>query len=97
MSAMKQYTLGGTGLVLYLLQKLERPDQLQCTIHFDGNGYLDEVFVRINGELHYLWRAVDHVRQGSRSVCDQEAGSKGCSKVSEENSEAVRQYKSVSN
>jgi putative transposase len=22
--------------------------------------YLDEVFVKINGELHYLWRAVDH-------------------------------------
>ena len=22
--------------------------------------YLDEVFVRINGETHYLWRAVDH-------------------------------------
>lgn len=22
--------------------------------------HLDEVFVRINGELHYLWRAVDH-------------------------------------
>ena len=22
--------------------------------------YLDEVFVRIRGELHYLWRAVDH-------------------------------------
>ena len=22
--------------------------------------YLDEVFVRINGEMHYLWRAVDH-------------------------------------
>ncbi len=21
---------------------------------------LDEVFVKINGELHYLWRAVDH-------------------------------------
>lgn len=21
---------------------------------------LDEVFVRINGELHYLWRAIDH-------------------------------------
>ena len=32
----------------------------------DGNNwsnwrwYLDEVFVRINGETHYLWRAVDH-------------------------------------
>ncbi len=23
-------------------------------------GYLDEVFVRINGKAHYLWRAVDH-------------------------------------
>ena len=22
--------------------------------------YLDEVFVRINGKTHYLWRAVDH-------------------------------------
>ena len=22
--------------------------------------HLDEVFVRINGERHYLWRAVDH-------------------------------------
>ena len=22
--------------------------------------YLDEVFVRINGERHYLWRTVDH-------------------------------------
>ena len=22
--------------------------------------HLDEVFVRINGKMHYLWRAVDH-------------------------------------
>ena len=22
--------------------------------------HLDEVFVRINGEIHYLWRSVDH-------------------------------------
>ena len=22
--------------------------------------HLDEIFVRINGETHYLWRAVDH-------------------------------------
>ena len=22
--------------------------------------YLDEVFVKINGEIHQLWRAVDH-------------------------------------
>ncbi len=25
--------------------------------------HLDEVFVRINGETHYLWRAVDHERE----------------------------------
>jgi putative transposase len=25
-----------------------------------GVGHLDEMFVRINGETHYLWRAVDH-------------------------------------
>jgi putative transposase len=34
-------------------------------IHPSGNysnwrWHLDEVFVKINGELHYLWRAVDH-------------------------------------
>ena len=23
-------------------------------------GHLDEIFVRINGETHYLWRAVNH-------------------------------------
>ena len=22
--------------------------------------HLDEVFVKINGEIHYLWRSVDH-------------------------------------
>jgi putative transposase len=25
--------------------------------------HLEEVFVRINGEIHYLWRAVDHERE----------------------------------
>ena len=25
-----------------------------------SNWHLDEVFVKINGERHYLWRAVDH-------------------------------------
>ncbi|MGJ4860726.1 DDE-type integrase/transposase/recombinase [Labrys sp. La1] len=26
--------------------------------------HLDEVFVKVNGELHYLWRAVDHEGEG---------------------------------
>jgi putative transposase len=25
-----------------------------------GSGHLDEVFMKINGETYYLWRAVDH-------------------------------------
>ena len=28
--------------------------------HTQWRWHLDEVFVRINGELYYLWRAVDH-------------------------------------
>ncbi len=28
--------------------------------HSNWQWHLDEVFVKINGELHYLWRAVDH-------------------------------------
>ena len=29
--------------------------------------HLDEVFVKINGEMHYLWRAVDHEGEMSAS------------------------------
>ena len=28
--------------------------------HSNRQWHLDEVFVKINGEIHYLWRAVDH-------------------------------------
>ena len=28
--------------------------------HSNWKWYLDQVFVKINGETHYLWRAVDH-------------------------------------
>ena len=32
----------------------------QCRAYSKLQWHLDEVFVRINGETHYLWRAVDH-------------------------------------
>jgi len=32
----------------------------QLRAHSNWQWHLDEVFVRINGETHYLWRAVDH-------------------------------------
>ena len=33
---------------------------LQLRAHSNWQWHLDEVFVKINGETHYLWRAVDH-------------------------------------
>jgi putative transposase len=35
-----------------------RVQNLRC--HSNWQWHLDEVFVKINGERHYLWRAVDH-------------------------------------
>ena len=35
-----------------------RTASMQGMLHW--NWHLDEVFVRINGEIHYLWQAVDH-------------------------------------
>ena len=32
----------------------------QLRSHSNWQWHLDEVFVKINGERHYLWRAVDH-------------------------------------
>jgi putative transposase len=36
----------------------KRVDRMRACRHWSW--HLDEVFVRINGEKHYLWRAVDH-------------------------------------
>ena len=39
--------------------------------------HLDEVFVKINGERHYLWRAVDH--EGEEGIHELDL-SRGCFK-----------------
>jgi putative transposase len=36
----------------------KRVDQMRSGTHL--RWHLDEIFVKINGEKHYLWRAVDH-------------------------------------
>jgi putative transposase len=36
----------------------KRVDRKRADTHWQW--HLDEVYVRINGEMHYLWRAVDH-------------------------------------
>ena len=37
-----------------------RKRRIHNQLHSNWRWHLDEVFVRINGEMHYLWRAVDH-------------------------------------
>ena len=51
--------------------------------------HLDEVIVRINGETHYLWRAVDHEGE-VLEVFHKAPGSQGCAEVSQTNDEALR-------
>ena len=37
-----------------------RKRRVQYRYYSNWRWHLDEVFVRINGKMHYLWRAVDH-------------------------------------
>ena len=37
-----------------------RKRRIQSHSYSNWRWHLDEVFVRINGKTHYLWRAVDH-------------------------------------
>ena len=50
---------GGTGSVRCLRPR-SGSDALHHRSFSQWRWHLDEVFVRINGETHYLWRAVDH-------------------------------------
>ncbi len=52
--------------------------------------HLDEVFVRINGETHYLWRAVDHEGEVLEVFATKRRGSQGCAEVPETQDEALR-------
>ena len=40
--------------------EIRRKRVQQLRAHSNWQWHLDEVFVKINGETHYLWRAVDH-------------------------------------
>ena len=58
-SATRRYGSGGTGSVRCSLTEI-RKRRLHHRSFSHWRWHLDEVFVRINGETHYLWRAVDH-------------------------------------
>ncbi len=59
-SATKPSGSGGTDLVRCSLPKSAESGQAGCALISNWQWHLDEVFVKINGETHYLWRAVDH-------------------------------------
>ena len=40
--------------------EIRRNRARQMRAHSNWRWHLDELFVRINGQMHYLWRAVDH-------------------------------------
>ena len=40
--------------------EIRRRRVIQMRAYSNWQWHLDDVFVRINGETHYLWRAVDH-------------------------------------
>ena len=50
---MKRFVSGVQNMVLVTVIRKKIRGQL------GDNWYLDEVFIKINGILHYLWRAVD--------------------------------------
>ena len=58
--------------------------------------YLDEVFVRVNGETHDLWRAVNHDARCSR-FCHEASGPQGSTEASETDVEALRPAKDYRN
>ena len=52
--------------------------------------HLDEMYVKISGEMHYLWRAVDHEGEVLESF-DQDQRQGCCAGFHEEGIEALRQ------
>ncbi len=57
---MRRSGSGGTDLARCLPQRSARKRVSRCASYSNWQWHLDEVFVKINGETHYLWRAVDH-------------------------------------
>ena len=53
--------------------------------------HLDEVFVKINGERHYLWRAVDQEGEVLEAFVSKKRGRPGRLEIPQETDEALPQ------
>ena len=58
--------------------------------HTHWRWHLDEVYVKINGEMHYLWRAVDHEGEVLESFVTKDARQGRGAEVHQEGDEAPR-------
>ena len=58
--------------------------------HTQWKWHLDEVYVKINGEMHYLWRAVDHEGEVLESFATKERDKPAALTLHEEADEAPR-------
>ena len=59
-SATKRFDFGGTDLARCLRLRSARKGVSRMRSYSNWQWHLDEVFVKFNGDTHYLWRAVDH-------------------------------------
>jgi len=58
-SAMRLSVFGGTVGPMFAAE-IRRKRTQRLRAYSNWQWHLDKVFVKINGEMHYLWRAVDH-------------------------------------
>ena len=70
--------------------EIRRKRVQQMRAYSNWQWHLDEVFVKINGETHYLWRAVDHEGEVLESLRHQTRGSQSSIEIPQENNEASR-------
>ena len=66
-----------------------RKRRIQTRSYSHWRWHLDEVFVRINGETHYLWRAVDHEGEVLEVFADEAPRSQSGTEVSQEEDETL--------
>ncbi len=66
-----------------------RKRRIQTRSYSHWRWHLDEVFVRINGETYYLWRAVDHEGEVLEGLCDKAPRPQGGTEVSQEDNETL--------
>ena len=68
--------------------EITRKRRNQARSHSNWQWHLDEVFVKINGERHYLWRAVDHEGEVLESYVSKRRDRKGCVEIHKKIDEA---------